>query len=61
MKCPIELYNYSQRLLGEQVDQTVDALKGGKIGVSQDGQETKVDAGNRYLKKADTNLLTRKN
>jgi hypothetical protein len=60
MKCPLELYEYSQRLLGEQVDTTVDALKGGKVGMSQDGQETKVDAQNRYLKEAKSNLLTRK-
>lgn len=61
MKCPIELYEYSQRLLGDQVDQTVDALKGGKVGVSQDGQETQTDAQNRYLKEAKSTLLSRKN
>jgi hypothetical protein len=61
MKCPLELYEYSQRLLGDQVDTVVDALKGGKVGMSQDGQETMVDAQNRYLKEARSNLLTRKN
>lgn len=61
MKCPQDLYEYSQRLLGAQVDTVVDALKGGEVGMSQDGQETRVDAQNRYLKEAKSNLLTRKN
>lgn len=61
MKCPLELYEYSQRLLGDQVDTVVDALKGGKVGVSQDGQEMNVDVQNRYLKEAKSTLLTRKN
>jgi len=60
MKCPLELYEYAQSLLGDIVDHTVEALKGGKVGVSQDGQETKVDASNRYLKEAKSSLLTRK-
>jgi hypothetical protein len=60
MKCPLVLYQYSQRLLGDQVDTVVDALKGGKVGVSQDGQETRSDAQNRYVKEAKSTLLTRK-
>lgn len=60
MKVPLEWYEHSQRLLGNVVDETVAALKGGKIGVSEDGQETRADAGHRYLKKAEINLLTRK-
>lgn len=61
MKCPQELYEYSQQLLGGQVDTVVEALKGGKVGMSQDGQETRVDTQNRYLKEAKSNLLSRKN
>lgn len=63
MKCPEELYEYSQSLLGKQLDDTVDALKGGSVGTSKDGQETRTDAQNRYLKEAKVsgvNLLTRK-
>lgn len=63
MKCPEDLYEYAQSLLSSQLDTTVDALKGGSIGSSKDGQETRVDAANRYLKEAKVsgvNLLTRK-
>lgn len=63
MKCPNELYEYAQGLLNKQVDDTVEALRGGKVGVSKDGQETRADASNRYLKEMKVtghNLLTRK-
>lgn len=63
MKCPEELYEYAQSLLSKEVDNTVDALKGGNVGTSKDGQETRTDAANRYLKEAKVsgvNLLTRK-
>jgi hypothetical protein len=60
MKCPTEWYEHAQGLLASQVDATADALRGGKVGVSQDGQETRTDAGNRYLKEMKAPLLTRK-
>lgn len=59
MKCPNELYEYSQGLLGQQVDMTVEALKGGKVGVGQQG-ETRADSNQRYLKEVKAPILTRK-
>lgn len=61
MKCPDELYEYAQGLLAQVVDDTAEALRGGKIGISKDGQETRTDAGQRYLKEMKAPLLTRKN
>ena len=60
MKCPQHLYEHAQGLLAKVVDDTADALRGGEIGVSQDGQETRSDAGKRYLKEVNAPLLTRK-
>lgn len=63
MKCPTELYEYAQGLLNRQVDDVAEALKGGSVGMSRDGQETRVDANNRYVKEvkiSGANLLTRK-
>ena len=59
MKCPTELYEYAQGLLNGQVDMTVEALKGGKVGVGQQG-ETRADSGQRYLKEVKAPILTRK-
>jgi len=60
MKCPEELYQYAQSLLGQQLDMTVDALKGGKVGQGKGG-ENRVDSQSRYLKEMKAPLLTRKN
>lgn len=57
MKCPIELYEYSQSLLSQDVDATAAALRGGQAGVNKEGQ---VDASQRYLKEMKAPLLTRK-
>ena len=60
MKCPKHLYEYAQGLLAKVVDDTADVLRGGKVGVSQDGQEARSDVGKRYLKEMKAPLLTRK-
>lgn len=57
MKCPQELYEYAQSLLGDQVEASAEALRGGKVGANK---ETGADAGNRYLKEMKAPLLTRK-
>lgn len=60
MKCPTELYEYAQGILGQIVDDAATALRGGNVGVGKDGQETRSDTGNRYLKEMKAPLLTRK-
>lgn len=59
MKCPEELYEYAQGLLGEQVDATAEALRGGFVGQGKNG-ENRVDSQQRYLKEMKAPLLTRK-
>lgn len=59
MECPEELYKYAQELLGKQVDRTAEALRGGRVGVGNDG-ETRVDSANRYIKEMKAPLLTKK-
>lgn len=59
MKCRQELYEYAQGLLAQQVDLSVEALKGGNVGRGQGG-ENRTDSSKRYLKELNAPLLTRK-
>lgn len=49
MECPDHLYEYSQRILADINEGVAEGLRGGKIGLNQNG-ETQTDAQNRYVK-----------
>jgi hypothetical protein len=49
MKCPLEIHEYSRRLLEDRNESIAEALRGGKIGAGHDG-ETRVDQQQRYVK-----------
>jgi hypothetical protein len=60
MECPNELYEYSRSLLAERNEGVAEALRGGTIGVGQEG-ETSKDASTRYTKGKMPDLFTPKN
>lgn len=49
MECPENLWRHAQKLLGEEVDKTAEALRGGQVGAGKNG-ETQYDVSKRYLK-----------
>ena len=60
MKCALHIYKHARSLHGEQVDATVNALKGATPGNVREGGETKEDSRTRYVKELKAPLLTKK-
>lgn len=56
MECPEALYQYSQGLVRENNDATVEALRGGTVGAGQGG-ESRVDQQKRYTRDIASNLF----
>lgn len=56
MECPMHLYEYSQKILADRNESVAEALRGGKIGVGENG-ESREDSNTRYVKGAVPDLF----